>query len=150
MNSNIDFVSVCWETILFSSIEISYFSSQLYFFLATIKSEIWHIYVIWCHHFQSTRGSYLPLLILSYKGISALYYSMALTIIWSLPHIWSLISLLLPRHFLHVTKLQWLCFTNFNSYSVLKIFKLYLTGSFFCTQSLCIQGVSQKIFHKDF
>ena len=76
MNSNIDFLSVCLETILFSSIEITNFSSQLYFFLANIKSEFWQIYVIWRHHCQSTRGSYLPLLIFSYKGISILYYSM--------------------------------------------------------------------------
>ena len=78
MNSNIDFLSVCLETILFSSIEITDFSSQLYFFLANIKSELWQLYVIWRHHCQSTRGSYLPLLIFSYKGISALYYSMDL------------------------------------------------------------------------
>ena len=73
MNSNIDFLSVWLETILFSSTEITDFSSQLSFFLANIKSEIWQIYVIWRHHCQSTRGSYLPLLIFSYKGISALY-----------------------------------------------------------------------------
>ena len=73
MNSNIDFLSVCLETILFSSIEITNFSSQLYFFLANIKSKLWQLYVLWRHHCQSTRGSYLPLLIFLYKGISALY-----------------------------------------------------------------------------
>ena len=76
MNSNIDFLSVWLETILFSSTEITDFSSQLSFFLANIKSKIWQLYVIWRHHCQSTRGSYLPLLIFSYKGISILYYSM--------------------------------------------------------------------------
>ena len=76
MNSNIYFLFVWLETILFSSTEITDFSSQLSFFLANIKSEIWQLYVIWRHHCQSTRGSYLPLLIFSYKGISALYYSM--------------------------------------------------------------------------
>ena len=73
MNSNIDFLSVWLETILFSSTEITDFSSQLTFFLANIKSKIRQLYVIWRHHYQSTRGSYLPLLIFSYKGISALY-----------------------------------------------------------------------------
>ena len=76
MNSNIYFLFVWLETILFSSTEITYFSSQLSFYLANIKSKIWQLYVIWRHHCQSTRGSYLPLLIFSYKGISILYYSM--------------------------------------------------------------------------
>ena len=79
MNSNIDFLSVWLETILFSSTEITDFSSQLSFYLANIKSKIWQLYVIWRHHCQSTRGSYLPLLIFSYKGISILYYSMVFT-----------------------------------------------------------------------
>ena len=83
MNSNIYFLFVWLETILFSSTEITYFSSQLSFYLANIKSKIWQLYVIWRHHCQSTRGSYLPLLIFSYKGISALYYSMILWIIRS-------------------------------------------------------------------
>ena len=78
-----DFLSVCLETILLSSIEITDFSSQLYFFLADIKSELWQLYVMWRHHCQSTRGSYLPIKIFSYKGISALYYSMIITL-WSL------------------------------------------------------------------
>ena len=78
MNSNIDFQSVCLGTILYSSTEITYFSWQLYFFLVNFKSEIWQIYVIRRHHCQSTRRSYLPLLIFSYKGISILYYSMVL------------------------------------------------------------------------
>ena len=78
MNSNIYFLFVWLETILFSSTEITYFSSQLSFYLANIKSKIWQLYVIWRHHCQSTRGSYLPLLIFSYKGISILYYSMDL------------------------------------------------------------------------
>ena len=76
MNSNIDFQSVCLGTILYSSTEIIDFSWQLYFFLVNFKSEIWQIYVIRRHHCQSTRRSYLPLLIFSYKGISILYYSM--------------------------------------------------------------------------
>ena len=76
MNSNIDFQSVCLGTILYSSTEITDFSWQLYFFLVNFKSEIWQIYVIRRHHCQSTRGSCLPLLIFSYKGISILYYSM--------------------------------------------------------------------------
>ena len=76
MNSNIDFQSVCLGTILYSSTEIIDFSWQLYFFLVNFKSEIWQIYVIRRHHCQSTRGSCLPLLIFSYKGISILYYSM--------------------------------------------------------------------------
>ena len=76
MNSNIYFLFVWLETILFSSTEITDFSSQLSFYLANIKSKIWQLYVIWRHHCQSTRGSNLPLLIFSYKGISALYYSM--------------------------------------------------------------------------
>ena len=79
MNSNIDFQSVCLGTILYSSTEIIDFSWQLYFFLVNFKSEIWQIYVIRRHHCQSTRGSYLPLLIFSYKGISILYYSMVIT-----------------------------------------------------------------------
>ena len=78
MNSNIDFQSVCLGTILYSSTEIIDFSWQLYFFLVNFKSEIWQIYVIRRHHCQSTRGSCLPLLIFSYKGISILYYSMSL------------------------------------------------------------------------
>ena len=53
---------------LFSSTEITDFSSQLYFFLANIKSKIWQIYVILRHHCQSTRGSYLPLLIFFIQG----------------------------------------------------------------------------------
>ena len=73
MNSNIDFQSVCLGTILYSSTEIIDFSWQLYFFLVNFKSEIWQIYVIRRHHCQSTRGSCLPLLIFSYKGISSLY-----------------------------------------------------------------------------
>ena len=69
MNSNIDLLSVCLGTILFSSIEITDFSSQLYLFLANMKSEFGK-YMLYC---QSTRGSYLPLLIFSYKSISTLY-----------------------------------------------------------------------------
>ena len=81
MNSNIDFQSVCLGTILYSSTEIIDFSWQLYFFLVNFKSEIWQIYVIRRHHCQSTRRSYLPLLIFSYKGISILYYSMDVALI---------------------------------------------------------------------
>ena len=46
MNSNIDFqsvVSVCLETVLFSSIEVSIISSQLYSLLAKIKTANCHI-----------------------------------------------------------------------------------------------------------
>merc|ERR1712242_602692 len=68
--------SICLGTILYSSTEITDFSSQLYFFLVNFKSEIWQIYVIRRNHCQSTRRSYLPLLIFSYKGIFILYYSM--------------------------------------------------------------------------
>ena len=98
MNSNIYFLFVWLETILFSSTEITDFSSQLSFYLANIKSKIWQLYVIWRHHCQSTRGSYLPLLIFSYKGISILYYSMLGTIFYSSTEItdfsWQLYSFL--------------------------------------------------------
>ena len=80
MNLNIDFQSVCLGTIFYSSTEITDFSWQVYFFLVNFKSEIWQIYVIRRHHCQSTRGSCLPLLIFSYKGISILYYSMISTL----------------------------------------------------------------------
>ena len=80
MNSNIDFQSVCFKTILFSSIEVINFSSQLYFFLANIKSEIWHLYV--CDVIiVKVRGEIpTPLLIFSYKGMFPLYYSMGETL----------------------------------------------------------------------
>ena len=59
MNSNIDFLSVCLGTILFSSIEITDFSSQLYFFLANIKSEIW--YLVHCEYYPKISAKLVKL-----------------------------------------------------------------------------------------
>ena len=71
-------MSVCLETVLFSSIEVSIISSQLFSLLAKIKTANYHLYVycIWRQHCQSMRKSSHAPCIFSYKSMSPLYYSM--------------------------------------------------------------------------
>ena len=58
---------------MFSSIELTNFFLTTLILLGQVQNQNLAFICMWRHYCQSTRGSYLPLLIFWYKGISALY-----------------------------------------------------------------------------